>query len=147
MLELPGIEQLQGRSFQHLQVPQPVKLGGCGLRSLEETRYPAFIGGLEQALPFMVDGEQQQHPLSTQRVYCCWLPNSKGVPSRLGGDEGRGNGHLGLFGGRAKWRSHGQTGRGRRRQCRWFQFHSDQDCATERGDAAPAVFIGSEQTS
>ena len=62
---LEGAKAMLSRSFQHLQVPQPVKLGGCGLRSLEETRYPAFIGGLEQALPLMVAGEQQQLPLST----------------------------------------------------------------------------------
>ena len=66
VLELTGIQQLEGRSFQHLQVPQPVKLGGCGLRSLEETRHPAFIGGLEQALPLMVVGEHQQLPVSTE---------------------------------------------------------------------------------
>ena len=66
ILQLPGIQQLEGRSFQHLQVPQPVKLGGCGLRSAEETMYPAFIGGLEQALPFMVAGDQQEPPLSTE---------------------------------------------------------------------------------
>ena len=28
--------------------------------------YPAFIGGLEQALPFMVAGDQQEPPLSTE---------------------------------------------------------------------------------
>ena len=60
VLELPGIPELEGRSYQHLLVPQPVKLGGCGLRSLVETRFPAFIGGLEQALPFMVVGEHQE---------------------------------------------------------------------------------------
>ena len=51
VLDLQGIRDLEGRSFQSLQVAQPVKLGGCGLRSLEETMQPAFIGGLEQALP------------------------------------------------------------------------------------------------
>ena len=64
VLELPGIPDLDGRSFQHLLVPQPVKLGGCGLRSLVETRFPAFIGGLEQALPYMVVGEHQEQVVS-----------------------------------------------------------------------------------
>jgi hypothetical protein len=29
----------------------------CGFRSLVETRVPAFLVGLEQALPYMVVGE------------------------------------------------------------------------------------------
>ena len=61
-MELPG--ELEGRSFPSLQVPQPVKLGGCGLRSLVETRYPAFIGGLEQVLPQMVTGDLTEVPIS-----------------------------------------------------------------------------------
>ena len=64
VLALPGVPQLEGRSFQHLLVPQPVKLGGCGLRSLVEMRHPAFLGGLEQALPYMVAGEHAYVPLS-----------------------------------------------------------------------------------
>ena len=64
VLELPGVPQLEGRSFQHLLVPQPVKLGGCNLRSLVETRFPAFIGGLEQALHFMVVGDKQEKVVS-----------------------------------------------------------------------------------
>ena len=47
-------------------VPEPVKLGGCGLRSLVETRFPAFLGGLEQALPYMVVGEHQEEVVSPQ---------------------------------------------------------------------------------
>ena len=66
MLDLQGIRDLEGRSFQSLQVAQPVKLGGCGLRSLEETMQPAFIGGLEQALPYMVAGEHTEVPLAPQ---------------------------------------------------------------------------------
>ena len=62
ILELPG--GLEGRSFPSLQVAQPVKLGGCGLRSLVETRYPAFIGGLEQALPQMVTSDLTEVPIS-----------------------------------------------------------------------------------
>ena len=64
MLELRGVPQLEGRSFQQLLVPQPVKLGGFNLRSLVETRFPAFIGGLEQALHFMVVGDKQEKVVS-----------------------------------------------------------------------------------
>ena len=45
VLNLPGVPQLEGRSFQALLVRQPVNFGGCGLRSMVETRLPAFIGG------------------------------------------------------------------------------------------------------
>ena len=58
------VESLQGRSFQCLLAAQPVKLGGLGLRSLVETIFPAFIGGLEQALPYMVAGELCEAPLA-----------------------------------------------------------------------------------
>ena len=64
VLELQGVPQLEGRSFQHLLVPQLVKLGGCNLRSLVEIRFPAFIGGLEQALHFMVVGDKQEEVVS-----------------------------------------------------------------------------------
>ena len=57
VLNLPGLPMLEGCSFQALMVRQPVKLGVFGLRSLVETRFPAFVGGLEQALPLMVAGE------------------------------------------------------------------------------------------
>ena len=50
-LQAPGIAYLQGRSFQHSLVRQPVKQGGLGLRSMEETSPAAFIGGIEMALP------------------------------------------------------------------------------------------------
>ena len=63
VLDLLAVPSLHGRSYQHLMVAQPVKLGGTGLRSLEETRYPAFLGGLEQALPHMVAGEHCETPL------------------------------------------------------------------------------------
>ena len=45
-------------------VPPPAKLGYCGFRSLVETRFPAFLGGLEQALPYMVVGEHQEEMVS-----------------------------------------------------------------------------------
>ena len=64
VVDLPGIGSLQGRSYQHFLIAQPIKLGGLGLRSLEETRFPAFLGGLEQALPRMVVGELCPIPLA-----------------------------------------------------------------------------------
>ena len=39
-------------SFQQCVVRQPVRLGGFGLRSQRDTVGPAFIGALEQAVPF-----------------------------------------------------------------------------------------------
>ena len=47
------VDRLHGRSFQHYVVRQPVKMGGLGLRSNAETCLPAFIGGLELALPHL----------------------------------------------------------------------------------------------
>ena len=41
-----------GLSFQEWVVRQPVKLGGFGFRSLEDTAGIAFIGAMEQAIPF-----------------------------------------------------------------------------------------------
>ena len=63
VLDLSGVPPPHGCSYQRLMVAQPVKLGGTGLRSLEETRYPAFLGGLEQSLPYMVAGEHCEAPL------------------------------------------------------------------------------------
>ena len=59
VLQVPGVPELVGRSFQRWLVAQPVKLGGLGLRSLVETCPAAVLGGLEMALPHMVgdDGE------------------------------------------------------------------------------------------
>ena len=62
VLEL--VPNLNGRSYQSILASQPVKLGGLGLRSLCETRYPAFLGGLEQAVPFLVASEQCEAPLA-----------------------------------------------------------------------------------
>ena len=50
VLNIPEVPNLFGRSYQCLMAAQPVKLGGLGIRSLVETRHPAFLGGLEQAL-------------------------------------------------------------------------------------------------
>ena len=64
VVDLSRVPSLAGRSFQSLLSAQPVKLGGLGIRSLVETRHPAFIGGLEQALPLMVAGEHGELPLA-----------------------------------------------------------------------------------
>ena len=60
MLDLPY--GMLGRSFQELLVRQPVKLGGLGLRSMVETSYVAFVGGVEMALPFLT-GDQGICPM------------------------------------------------------------------------------------
>ena len=55
VLQLPGVvEAMQGRSYQRLIAAQPVKLGGLGRRELQETSPAAFIGGVEQAIPYML---------------------------------------------------------------------------------------------
>jgi hypothetical protein len=54
VLTAPGLPpSLQGRSFQHWLVRQPVRLRGLGLRSLLETSPAAFCGGVEMALPLL----------------------------------------------------------------------------------------------
>ena len=60
VVDLPTVPELQGRSFQHWQAQQPVKLGGLGLRSIEGTIPAAFIGGVEMSIPHMVtsDGDR-----------------------------------------------------------------------------------------
>ena len=42
---------MAGKTFQQLLIPQPIKLGGLGLRSMVETSPAAFIGGVEMSLP------------------------------------------------------------------------------------------------
>ena len=56
-LQVPGIAFLQGRSFQNILIRQPVKQGGLGLRSMEETSLAAFVGGVEMALPHFTGDE------------------------------------------------------------------------------------------
>ena len=57
VLQVPEVSFLHGRSFQSLLIRQPVKLGGLGLRSMEETSKAAYIGGVEMSLPhFAGDG-------------------------------------------------------------------------------------------
>ena len=65
VLELAGVPSLQRRSYQRLIAAQPVKLGGLGRRELTETIPAAFLGGVEQALPYMV-GSGGQPGLCTQ---------------------------------------------------------------------------------
>ena len=45
------VDWLSDSTFQQLLVPQPIKLGGFGLRSLVETSPAAFVGGVEMSLP------------------------------------------------------------------------------------------------
>jgi hypothetical protein len=47
------VEGREDRNFQEWVVRHPVRLGGFGLRSLEETAGPAFLAALEQAIPAM----------------------------------------------------------------------------------------------
>ena len=60
ILQFPEGSALEGRSYQRLIASQPIKLGGLGRRELVETIPAAFMGGIEQAIPYMVarDGEQ-----------------------------------------------------------------------------------------
>ena len=51
VLPIP-VEGRTNHSFQQWVVRQPVRLGGFGLRSLKDTSGPAFIGAIEQAVPF-----------------------------------------------------------------------------------------------
>ena len=50
-LQVDTVDWLAGKTFQQLLVPQPIKLGGLGVRSLAETSSAAFIGGVEMSLP------------------------------------------------------------------------------------------------
>ena len=104
VVDLPGIGSLQGRSYQHFLIAQPIKLGGLGLRSLEETRFPAFLGGLEQALPRMVVGELCPIPLAPglRTVIGC-MADSCRVPSCLGLPQWRSKKCLELPGGGSLW--------------------------------------------
>ena len=67
VLDLGGEASLQGRSYQRLVAAQPVKLGGLGRREMKETIFPAFLGGVEQALPYMVGSDGQQGRCPTLR--------------------------------------------------------------------------------
>ena len=57
--------------MQHI-ISQPVKLGGCGLRSLAELRHAAFVGGVEMSLPHMVGGEDEAACLSPVLEEVIW---------------------------------------------------------------------------
>ena len=47
------VHALASRTAQNWIIRQPVKMGGLGIRSCVETSGPAYVGGLEQALPHM----------------------------------------------------------------------------------------------
>ena len=51
------IDSINGRTFPHWVLRQPIKMGGLGIRSQVETSPAAFIGGLEQALPHLTGPE------------------------------------------------------------------------------------------
>ena len=68
-MEVP-IEALSLRTPQHWMIRQPVKMGGLGIRSCEETSPAAFIGGLEQALPHLT-GDQGVCKVLTRIIGDC----------------------------------------------------------------------------
>ena len=78
-VDLGRIPGLEGRSYQCLLAAQPVKLGGLGLRSLVETCYPAFLGGLEQAMPYLVPSDVCERPLapSFRAVLGSWVGDGR----------------------------------------------------------------------
>ena len=51
------VDWLNGSTFQQVLVPQPIKLGGMGIRSLVETSPAAFVGGVEMSLPHFTGHE------------------------------------------------------------------------------------------
>ena len=67
-LDLP-VQGLEGRTFSELVLRQPVKLHGAGFRSLEESCYPAYIGALEQAAPFMASMTALQHVVGGEEAW------------------------------------------------------------------------------
>ena len=71
-----GVRSLHG--YQRLLVAQPVKLGGTGLCCMEEMHQPTFLGGLKQALPHMVVGEDCETRL---------VPGLRAAVSSMAGPE------------------------------------------------------------
>ena len=57
----PEVGWLEGRSFQNIITGLPIKSGGLGLRSMLDLAPAAWLGALEQALPFF-SGEKQVCP-------------------------------------------------------------------------------------
>ena len=51
-LDVP-VEGLQGRPFAEWVVRQPIQLHGAGLSSHQDSCYPAYLGALQQAAPYM----------------------------------------------------------------------------------------------
>ena len=55
-LQLPVTRHL-GRTYQDWMLRTPVRLGGFGLRSMEDISLPAFMGAVEQSLPHFLGEE------------------------------------------------------------------------------------------
>ena len=55
-LQIP-VTRHQGRSYQDWLIRSPVRLGGFGLRSMEDIALPAFMGAIEQSLPHFLGEE------------------------------------------------------------------------------------------
>ena len=51
-LDVP-VTSLQRQPFAEWVVRQPIQLHGAGLTSLKDSCYPAFLGALQQAAPYM----------------------------------------------------------------------------------------------
>ena len=48
------VKKLTGRTYQEWLVRQPIRFGGCGVRSQTDLSPLAFIGALEQTIPFFI---------------------------------------------------------------------------------------------
>jgi hypothetical protein len=76
---------MEERPFAEWVVRQPVKMYGMGLRSLEDTCYPAYLRALEQAAPYMaqvpglevVIGGEASWGDDASAVGRCWSPGRK----------------------------------------------------------------------
>ena len=67
VFEVGEVNWLHGSTFQQILVPQPIKLGGLGIRSLVETSPAAFVGGVEMSLPHFT-GQRAICPLLQEVV-------------------------------------------------------------------------------
>ena len=58
----PPVNRQQNKSYQDWMVRLPIRLGGMGLRSMDDIKLAAYIGSVEQALPNFIgdDGICQQ---------------------------------------------------------------------------------------
>ena len=60
----PEVGWLEGRSFQSIITGLPIKSGGLGLRSMLDLAPAAWLGALEQAVPFFAGEKQVCPPLA-----------------------------------------------------------------------------------